>query len=247
MDVDSPDGVVGMNKVHMGKPQQETGDQSEQSEMVPGADPVPHPTEAPARTVETEMTSDFQQFSLNNELTTFRPNEPIPTRSQVEEALSRAPQTQAQPPQRSESSSSAESDEQLQAALQTARSVSEKLTVYKTYTKELRKKNQKLEAENEDWEHTVQILTEQLKLTEGECKKLVALLDDARKEMTANEGSSKSQIETLGNKVSVLREALSYARRGQDIPSTIHLKLVSYELSESMYHKLHTYVQERVH
>ena len=119
---DYPNGVAGM-------PQEETGERSIQSEMVPGAGPVRHTTEAPSREIETETRRNLQHLSLNVEPTTFHRNEPIPTpRSPVEEAQPIiAPQTQTLPPQRSHSSSSAESDEQLQAELQSAGSDSEKV------------------------------------------------------------------------------------------------------------------------
>ena len=201
-----------LHGVH-GVPQQEKA-------MVPGA-----PTEAPTRKVEVEMemTRDFQSLNIEP----FRDNHSIPTsRSLVEEAQPRAPQAQTQPPQRSESSSSAESDEQLQAALQTARSDSERVAIYKTYGKEQRRKNRKLE----------QMLTEQLKSAEDEHTKLLQLLDDAQKERTASESSLESQVETLKNKVLVLQTVLKYERCGEAIPDNIHLQLVEYELNEGMYY-----------
>ena len=75
---DYPNGVAGM-------PQEETGERSIQSEMVPGAGPVRHTTEAPSREIETETRRNLQHLSLNVEPTTFHRNEPIPTpRSPVE-------------------------------------------------------------------------------------------------------------------------------------------------------------------
>jgi len=125
-----PNGVAGM-------PQEETGERSIQSEMVAGAGPVHHTTEAPSREIETETRRNLQHLSLNVEPTTFCPNEPVPAhRSPVEEAQPIAPQTQTLPPQRSHSSSSAESDEQLQVALQSAGLDCEKVAVCKRYAKE---------------------------------------------------------------------------------------------------------------
>lgn len=206
-----------------GMPQEETG------EMVPGADPVHHTTEAPSREIETETRRNFQHLSLK-----VKPhNEPIPTpRSTVEEAQPIAPQTQTLPPQRSHSSSSAESDEQLQAELQSAGSDSDKIAIYKRYTKEQRRKSQKSETEIQYLKLTVQDLTEQLESTKGERNKLFALLNDAQRETAANESSLKTQIEILENKVLVLQEALTSARSGEDIPNSIHLQLVAYEVSE---------------
>lgn len=221
-----PNGVAGM-------PQEETAERSIQSEMVPGAGPVRHTTEAPSREIETETRRNFQHLSLDIEPTTFRPNEPsLAHRSPVEEAQPIAPQTQTLPPQRSHSSSSAESDEQLQAELQSAKSDSEKVAICKRYTKEQRRKSQKSETEIQHLKLTVQNLTEQLESTQGERSKLLELLVDAQKETAANESSLIAQIEILENKVLVLQEALTSARSGEEIPNSIHLQLVAYELSE---------------
>lgn len=164
MDDDYPNGVAGI-------PQEETSERSIQSEMVPGAGPVHHTTEAPSREIETETRRDFQHLSLNVEPTTFRPNEPsLAHRSPVEEAKLITPQAQTLPPQRSHSNSSAESDEQLQAELQSAGSDSEKFAIYKRYTKEQRRKSRKSEAEIQQWKLSVQNLTEQLESTQGTVK-----------------------------------------------------------------------------
>ena len=114
---------------------------------------------APTRKVETELTGDFQ--SLNTEPLNFRDDCSTPTSSlPVEEAQPRAPPTQAQPPQRSESSSSAESYEQLQAALETAGSEFEELAICKQYIEEHHRKYQKSEAENQRLELAMQEMTE---------------------------------------------------------------------------------------
>ena len=160
-----PNGVAGM-------PQEETGEPSKQSEMVPGTGPVHHTTEAPSREIEAETRRDFQHLSLNVEPTTFRPNEPsLAHRSPVEEAKLITPQAQTLPPQRSHSHSSTESDEQLQAELQSAESNPEKkFAIYKRYTKEQRRKSRKSEAEIQHLKLTVQNLTEQLESTQGTVK-----------------------------------------------------------------------------
>ena len=78
----------------------------------------------------------------------------------------------------------------------------------------------------------MQNLTEQLESTQGERNKLLELLVDAQMETSSNERSLKAQIEILENKVLVLQEALTSARSGEDIPNSIHLQLVAYEVSE---------------
>ncbi len=221
------DSSVGLaDEVHMGEPiaaVQSVSGPAAQSQMVQvaGLDP-PHvqPSERPDRRADTQVAERLRQLSLQEKPSDFHDNKVGSPPSDVSLEEVERSTASSQPPQRTDTGSSAESDEELKEKLQAASSPDEMYAVCRQYTKDLKGKHRTL----------ARTLIQLLQSAKEEQDKLSALLD-AEKEQNRSQSSHLARLEKA---TTVLQEALWYARRSTAIPDNIRGQLIELGFSEAL-------------
>ncbi len=172
------------------------------------------------RRADTQVAKSLQQLSLQKKPSDFHDNKvgSPPSDVSLEEVERLA--ASAQPPQRMDSGSSAESDEELKEKLQAASSPHEKVAVYRQYTKDLKRKHHTLAS----------TLIRQLQSANEEQEKLSALLDAEREQNS----SQSSRLAHLERATAVLQEALRYTLNSKAIPDDIRGQLIKLGFSEAL-------------